>query len=51
MVDGEPERGVTPWQLTAIQNPCLLAEETVHPRFCHDGRNVRVILTVNSGYE
>ena len=40
---------------TAIGHPCLLAAETLHPRFMHDvwvaKRRVRVTLTVNFGYE
>lgn len=43
---------MTDQQKTAIENPCLLAAETLHPRFHYvriDG--VSVILTVNSGYE
>jgi hypothetical protein len=43
---------MTPWQVTAIANPCLLAEETVHPRFAHSVKGrVGLVLTVNAGYE
>lgn len=39
-------------QLTAIEHPCRLAAETVHPRF---GRRhpagYTIVLTINYGYE
>ena len=43
---------MTKWQRTAIENPCRLGEETMHPMFAHrfaDGTSL--LLTVNSGYE
>ena len=39
-------------QKTAFENPCLLAEETAHPRFgIRLIGGVSVVLTVNTGYE
>ena len=39
-------------QRIAIENPCRLAGETVHPRFKRVYRNgLSVIVTVNYGYE
>jgi len=38
-------------QRTALRHPCLLAEETAHPRFATDGALGSLILTVNTGYE
>lgn len=45
---------MTRQQNQAILNPCLLASETIHPRFCtvhHHPIRHSVILTINSGYE
>jgi hypothetical protein len=42
---------VTVWQLIALEHPCLLAEETAHPRFGHATRSGSVVLTINTGYE
>jgi hypothetical protein len=37
---------------TALAHPCLLAEETAHPRFRRVIAGVgSVIITINSGYE
>lgn len=39
-------------QKTALAHPCLLAEETAHPRFRRIVPGVgSVIITINSGYE
>lgn len=38
-------------QTTAIERPCRLAIECMHPRYRHRGGLTTVILTVNSGYE
>jgi hypothetical protein len=38
-------------QTTAISNPCLLGEETAHPRFAHRIGRATLVLSVNSGYE
>lgn len=38
-------------QRIAIASPCLLAEETMHPRFRLLTRSGSVIVTVNTGYE
>lgn len=38
-------------QATAIAHPCLLAQETAHPRFAHLADEGSVVLTVNRGYE
>ena len=38
-------------QKIAIDNPCLLAVETSHPRFTHDQAWGMVRISVNSGYE
>jgi hypothetical protein len=38
-------------QRIAIEHPCLLAEETAHPRFAHRVPFGSVVLTVNSGFE
>lgn len=36
----------------ALGAPCLLAGETVHPRYRHDfSRGRRLVVTLNSGYE
>jgi hypothetical protein len=43
---------VTGWQQIALDHPCLLAEETAHPRFGHVVRSLgTVVLTINTGYE
>jgi hypothetical protein len=42
---------VTVWQQIALDHPCLLAEETAHPRFGHVTRTGSVVLTINTGYE
>lgn len=39
------------WQEIAIGFPCLLAEETAHPRFGHVVPGGSLVLTVNAGYE
>jgi hypothetical protein len=39
-------------QATALRYPCLLAEETAHPRFAYSlpgGQSV--VVSVNTGYE
>lgn len=38
-------------QRVALRHPCLLAEETAHPRFTTDGPLGSLILMVNTGYE
>lgn len=39
-------------QKTALRNVCLLAGETVHPRFRHPaGPGASLVLTINAGYE
>ena len=38
-------------QETAILHPCLLAEETAHPRFGLGTRHGSIVLSVNVGYE
>ena len=35
----------------ALEHPCLLAEETMHPRFRALTPRGSVIVTINSGYE
>lgn len=42
---------LTAWQLEAISHPCLLAEETAHPRYGHQTVAGSVVLSVNAGYE
>lgn len=42
---------MTPQQQTALEHPCLLAEETMHARYFQQQPLGTVILTVNSGYE
>lgn len=42
---------MTRWQLTAITNYALLAEECAHPRFGHVLAHGTLVLTVNAGYE
>lgn len=39
------------WQLTAIRQPALLAEECALPEFAHHAISGSVVLTVNAGYE
>lgn len=38
-------------QTTAIEHPCRLAVETMHPRFRERSGITTVVLTVNTGYE
>lgn len=38
-------------QRAALRHPCLLAEETAHPRYGHAGPLGSLVLTVNTGYE
>lgn len=38
-------------QEIALANPCLIAEETAHPRFGHVKPLGSVVLSVNTGYE
>ena len=38
-------------QQVALQHPCRLAFETMHPRFAWREGGHGIILTVNSGYE
>lgn len=38
-------------QHKALMHPCLLACETIHPRFKTIFRTHSVIVTVNAGYE
>ena len=42
---------LTQEQRTALRHPCLLAEETAHPRYGSAGPLGSIVLTVNSGYE
>jgi hypothetical protein len=42
---------VKPTQLRAIEHPCLLAEETAHPRFSITTALGTIVLTINRGYE
>lgn len=42
---------MNPWQRIAIENPALLAEETMRPRFGHWTIDGTLVLSVNSGYE
>jgi len=42
---------VTDQQRTAIQWPCRLAIETLHPRYRRRGAMTSAIVTVNTGYE
>ena len=47
---------MTEFQKLAIEHPCLVAVETVHPRFRHSGEIkgaevLSLILTMNAGYE
>lgn len=36
---------------TALATPCLLAEETMHPRYGRGTKAGSIVLTVNAGYE
>lgn len=38
-------------QSTAYWHPCLLAEETSHPRYAHRCGAGTLVLTINTGYE
>lgn len=38
-------------QQTAIERPCRLAVEAMHPRFRNFSGITTVVLTVNTGYE
>lgn len=38
-------------QQTALEHPCLLAVESLHPRFAYASGIHSVLLTVNAGYE
>lgn len=38
-------------QRIALAHPCLLPEETIHPRFALITRSGSIILTINSGFE
>lgn len=38
-------------QRNALRHPCLLAEETAHPRHAHNGPLGSLVLSVNTGYE
>lgn len=40
-----------PHQRFAIHNPCLLACETMNPKFHWVENQVSIILSVNAGYE
>ena len=42
---------MTPAQAIALAHPCLLAGETVHPRFRSVSGAWSIVLTVNAGYE
>ena len=42
---------MTPAQAIALEYPCLLAEETAHPRYGQVVPLGTIVLTVNSGYE
>lgn len=42
---------MTEMQKTALAFPCLLAEETAHPRFALMTRHGSIVLTINHGYE
>jgi len=39
------------WQLAAIRQPALLAEECALPGYAHRVLTGSLVLTVNSGYE
>lgn len=40
-------------QAIALENPCRMAFETAHPRFCYVDypHCLSIIITINSGYE
>lgn len=38
-------------QQLALQHPCCLGVETMHPRFASVGSTHSIVLTVNNGYE
>jgi hypothetical protein len=38
-------------QRLALAKPCLLAEETAHPRYARRTGMGTIVLTVNTGYE
>lgn len=38
-------------QRNALRSPCLLAEETVRPRFASGSPLATMVFTVNTGYE
>jgi hypothetical protein len=43
---------VTPAQSIALNNPCFLGGETMHPRFrSRINASYSLVLTVNAGYE
>ena len=42
---------MTQQQSVALQHPCFLAGETVHPRFVRAEGHMSLLLTVNAGYE
>lgn len=42
---------VTPEQTIARRTPCLLAVETLHPRYRRLAGAWSLVLTVNTGYE
>lgn len=42
---------MTTQQITAIQNPCITAEECANPQYKRFASPWSVILTVNSGFE
>jgi hypothetical protein len=42
---------MTPAQSIALAHPCLLAGETVHPRFGSRHGAWSQVLTINTGYE
>jgi hypothetical protein len=51
-IDLEPTTGrMTRQQQIAIERPCRLAVETMHPRYRDRAGLTTVVLTVNSGYE
>jgi hypothetical protein len=42
---------MTPAQTAALRHPCLLAGETIHPRFRSVTGAWSLVLTINTGYE
>lgn len=42
---------MTPAQTRALEAPCFLAGETIHPQYAWREGHVSVVLTVNAGYE